>query len=310
MRPSRVRVVEVGPRDGLQNESTDVPTSQKVQLITRLVDAGLREIELTAFVHPKWTPALADAEAVLAGAPRDTGVRYLALIPNRRGYERAVSGQRPDEIVMVCSASEGHNRANLNRSTAESLADLAAVAARAKADGLALRGAISTAFWCPFDGRTPEARVREVAAAYADMGVDEVVLADTLGKADPDHVAGLAADVAAHVGRPVALHLHDTYGMALAGVYAALEAGVAAFDASVGGLGGCPYCPGASGNLATEKLVYMLHRLGIETGVDEPKLAAAAAFALELVGRRATEQYVAASPATPSQAPRRPDEST
>jgi hydroxymethylglutaryl-CoA lyase len=285
VRPKRVRVVDVGPRDGLQNESAFVPTPEKLRLVELLADAGLREIEATAFVHPKWIPALADAEAVLAGVPRDRGVRYAALIPNLRGYERAVSGTRPDEVVLVCSASEGHNRANLNRSTDESLADLATVAARAKADGIGLRGAISTSFWCPFDGRTPEARVREVAAAYAAMGVDEIVLADTLGQADPDHAAVLAADVRERVGLPVALHLHDTYGMALACIYAALEVGVGARAAALGGLGGCPYCPGASGNLATERLVYMLHRLGIETGVDEAKLAEAARFARELVGR-------------------------
>jgi hydroxymethylglutaryl-CoA lyase len=293
-RPARARVVEVGPRDGLQNEKTLVPTERKLALIERLADAGLGEIEATAFVHPKWIPALADAEAVLAGRPSRPGLRYAALIPNLRGYERAISGARPDEVVLVCSASEGHNRANLNRSTAESLAELARVAARARADGLGVRGAISTSFWCPFDGRTPEARALEVARAYADMGVDEVVLADTLGQADPSHVAALAAEAMARLPVPVGLHLHDTHGMALAAVYAALEVGVTTFDAAIGGLGGCPYCPGAAGNLATEDLVYMLHRLGIATGVDESKLLVAARFAAELVGRPlASRQLIA-----------------
>lgn len=281
--PDRVEIVEVGPRDGLQNESASVPTADKIELIRLLAAAGLREIEATAFVHPKWIPAMADAEAVLADVPRDAGVKYHVLIPNMRGYERAIPA-KPDEICLVCSATESHNRANLNRSTEESLAELATVAARARADGIAVRGALSTSFWCPFEGRVPEARVVWVTEQYAAMGVAEIALADTLGAADPAHVRSLVRRVQAAVDCSVALHLHDTYGMALACILAALAEGVTRFDASIGGLGGCPYAPGAAGNVATEDLVLMLHRLGAQTGVDEDALLAAARFAQSLVG--------------------------
>ncbi|MHB8647752.1 MAG: hydroxymethylglutaryl-CoA lyase [Thermomicrobiales bacterium] len=280
--PGRVTIMEVGPRDGLQNESVLVPTEEKVALIRRLVAAGLAEIEATSFVHPRWIPALADADAVLVALPR-AGVRYSVLVPNMRGYERAAP-LRPDEIVLFCSASESHNRANLNRSTAESLAELARVAARAKADGFRLRGAISTSFWCPFEGRMPAARVCEVAQAYQAMGADEVGIADTLGAADPLHVRTLVVAVRSAVDVSLSLHLHDTYGMALACVVAGLDTGIERFDASIGGLGGCPYAPGAAGNIATEDLVFMLHRMGVATGIDEDALMDAARYAASLVG--------------------------
>ncbi len=298
--PGRVVVMEVGPRDGLQNESVLVPTDRKVELIRRLIAAGLDEIEATAFVHPKWIPALADADDVMAAVPRG-GVRYSALVPNMRGYERAVR-RRPDEIVLFCSATEGHNRANLNRSTAESLEQLAQVAARAKADGFRLRGAISTSFWCPFEGRVPPARVCAIAEAYQAMGVDEVGVSDTLGAADPLHVSTLVADVRSTVDIALSLHLHDTYGMALACVVAGLDAGITRFDSSIGGLGGCPYAPGAAGNIATEDLVFMLHRMGIETGIDEDALQDAARYAQSLVGHPLSSRRMAlaASAATPA----------
>ncbi len=280
--PGRVTIMEVGPRDGLQNESVLVPTAEKVELIRRLVGARLVEIEATSFVHPKWIPALADADDVMAALPRD-GVRYSTLVPNMRGYERAVA-LRPDEIVLFCSATESHNRANLNRSTAESLEQLALVAARAKADGFRLRGAISTSFWCPFEGRVPPARVCEIAQAYEAMGADEVGISDTLGAADPLHVSTLVADVRSAVEIGLSLHLHDTYGMALACVVAGLDAGITRYDSSIGGLGGCPYAPGAAGNIATEDLVFMLHRMGVETGIDEDALLDAARYAQSLVG--------------------------
>src|SRR5215472_8981132 len=185
--PADVTIMEVGPRDGLQNEAGFVPTAGKLELIRRLIAVGLREIEASSFVHPKWIPALADADNLFASLPRDAGVRYSALVPNLRGYERAVAA-RPDEIVLFCSASESHNRANLNRSTEDSLEQLRDVAQRAKAGGFRVRGAISTSFWCPFEGRVPAARVCMVAEAYQAMGADEVGLADTLGAADPLHV--------------------------------------------------------------------------------------------------------------------------
>ncbi|MGI8688425.1 MAG: hydroxymethylglutaryl-CoA lyase [Thermomicrobiales bacterium] len=280
--PGRVTIMEVGPRDGLQNESVLVPTEDKVALIRRLIATGLVEIEATAFVHPKWIPALADADDVMAALPR-AGVRYSVLVPNMRGYERALP-RRPDEIVLFCSATEGHNRANLNRSTAESLAHLALVAARAKADGFRLRGAISTSFWCPFEGRVPSARVCAIAQAYQAMGADEVGISDTLGAADPLHVSTLIADVGSAVDIALSLHLHDTYGMSLACAVAGLDAGITRFDSSIGGLGGCPYAPGAAGNIATEDLVFMLHRMGVETGINEDALLDAARYAESLVG--------------------------
>lgn len=280
--PDSVTIMEVGLRDGLQNESILVPTDAKVALIRLLIAAGLRQIEATSFVSPKWIPALADADAVMAAVPRD-GVRYSTLVPNIRGYERAVS-LHPDEIVLFCSATESHNRANLNRSIAESLEGLALVAARAKADGHRVRGAISTSFWCPFEGRTPESRVVEIAMAYQAMGADEVGISDTLGAADPLHVHILVNAVRQSVDIDLSLHLHDTYGMALACVVAGLDAGITHFDSSVGGLGGCPYAPGAAGNIATEDLVFMLHRMGISTGINEDALMEAARYAESLVG--------------------------
>ncbi|HET9015536.1 MAG TPA: hydroxymethylglutaryl-CoA lyase [Thermomicrobiaceae bacterium] len=281
--PERVLVTEVGPRDGLQNEATSLTTARKAELIARLAAAGLSDIEATSFVHPRWIPQLADAEDLMPLLPRRGGIAYTVLIPNLRGYERAAP-LRPDAVTLVCSASERHNRANLNRSTEESLAGLAEVAARARADGVPVRGAISTAFWCPFEGRVPVERVVWVARAYAEMGAVEVSLADTLGTADPRHVATLVPLVREAIGLPVSLHLHDTAGMALACVVAGLEVGIDHFDAAIGGLGGCPYAPGAAGNLATEDLVFMLHRLGIATGVDEERLLDAARFAREAVG--------------------------
>jgi hydroxymethylglutaryl-CoA lyase len=275
--------MEVGPRDGLQNEAGFVPLDGKRELIRLLIAAGLREIEASSFVHPKWIPALADADELFAALPRDAGVRYSALVPNLRGYERAVIA-KPDEIVLFCSASESHNRANLNRSTAESLEQLRPVAQRAKADGLRVRGAISTSFWCPFEGRVPSSRVCMVAEAYQAMGADEVGLADTLGAADPLHVRTLVADVRRCVDITLSLHLHDTYGMALANVVAGLDAGITRYDAAIGGMGGCPYAPGAQGNVATEDLIFMLHRMGIQTGVNEDALLEAAHFAESLVG--------------------------
>ena len=287
-----ITITEVGPRDGLQNEAAQLSTEQKVELIRLLVAAGLRSVEATSFVHPRWIPALADAEAVMAAVPRAPELSYCVLIPNMRGYERACACA-PDEVSLVCSASESHNRANLNRSTEESLDELQAVAERAKLDGIRVRGAISTSFWCPFEGRVPAARVIGIAERYAAMGADEVCLADTLGAADPLHVKTLVGEVQAAVPLPVSLHLHNTYGMALASAFAALEAGITRFDASVGGLGGCPYAPGAAGNVATEDLVFMLHRLGYETSVDEAGLMRAARFVEPLVGHPLTSSQAA-----------------
>jgi hydroxymethylglutaryl-CoA lyase len=298
--PGHVSIMEVGPRDGLQNESVLVPTAGKHALIRLLIAAGLREIEATAFVHPKWIPALADADDLLPLLPRE-GMRYSVLVPNMRGYERAAR-LHPDEIVLFCSASESHNRANLNRTTEESLEQLRAVAERAKADGSRLRGAISTAFWCPFEGRVPEARVCAIAMAYQTMGADEVGISDTLGAADPLHVRTLVTAVRRSVDVALTLHLHNTYGMALACVLAGLDAGIDHFDSSIGGLGGCPYAPGAAGNIATEDLVFMLHRMGVRTGIDEDALMDAARYAESLVGHPLKSRRMALAATTTAHA--------
>jgi hydroxymethylglutaryl-CoA lyase len=281
--PARVRITEVGPRDGLQSEAVILSTEQKCRLIELLIAAGIREIEVAAFVHPRWMPTMADAEAVLAAVPRGLGARYSVLIPNLKGYQRAAP-LRPDEIVVVCSASERHNQANLNRSTAESLAEFQQVVALAQHDQLPVRGAIATAFWCPYEGRISVSRVCDVAEAYAAMGVQEIALADTLGAADPRHVRELVLAVRQSTGLPVSLHLHNTAGLALACFVAALDIGVERFDTSIGGLGGCPYCPGAAGNVATEDVVFLLERLGIQTGIDQAKLLDAARYVQMLVG--------------------------
>lgn len=281
--PPAVQVTEVGPRDGLQNEPVQVPTGRKLELIGLLAAAGIGTIEATSFVHPRWIPALADAEAVVAALPARDATAYRVLIPNVKGYERA-RPFKPDAIALVCSASESHNQRNLNRSTAESLAGLQETAALAKRDGVRVQGVISTSFWCPFEGRIAESRVCWVAEQYAAMGVDDLSLADTLGSADPLHVATLVRAVRDTVDTSLTLHLHDTYGLALACVLAGLDAGVTIFDSSVGGLGGCPYAPGAAGNLATEDLVFLLHRLGVTTGIDEAALLAAARLARDIAG--------------------------
>lgn len=306
--PPAVRITEVGPRDGLQNEPILVPSERKLELIGLLAAAGLGTIEATSFVHPRWIPALADAEAVVAALPARDTTSYRVLIPNVKGYERA-RAFKPDAIALVCSASESHNQRNLNRSTAESLAGLKETAALALADGVRVQGVISTSFWCPFEGRIAESRVRWVAEQYASMGVDDISLADTLGAADPLHVATLVRAVRDAVDASLTLHLHDTYGLALPCVLAGLDAGITSYDSSIGGLGGCPYAPGAAGNLATEDLVFFLHRLGVTTGIDDAALLAAAELARDIAGhalpskRLALAGVLSADAATGSPAP-------
>ncbi len=276
--PSSVTVVDVTPRDGLQDAAAFVPTARKLAFIEALLDAGVRHIEATSFVHPKWVPQLADADALAAALPRRAGVRYSALTPNMRGYERARAAGL-DEVVLVVSASEAHNKANLNRSVAESLAQLAEVAAAAHADGIATRGAIATAFGCPFDGVVAPEAVLRVARAYIEMGVDSLSLADTIGVANPRQVYEMFTRARAETPAsiPLGAHFHDPQGFGLANVFAALQAGVVILDAAVGGLGGCPYAPGATGNLSTEELIRFLDALGLATGVSLDALAAARA---------------------------------
>ena len=274
--PSQVTVVDVTPRDGLQDADRFVASEQKLTFIRALIDAGVRAIEATSFMNPKWIPQLADADYVATHLPEHPDVLYSALIPNMRGYERARAADI-QEVTLVISASEAHNRANLNRSVEESLAQLREVAARARADGIAVRGAIATSFGCPFEGTVAPEAVLRIVKAYAEMEVQQVSLADTIGAGNPRQVYDLFMQARQALPENVSLsaHFHDRAGYGLANVFAALQAGVTTFDAAIGGLGGCPYAPGAPGNLSTETLVEYLETMGLSTGISLPKLASA-----------------------------------
>lgn len=282
--PAEVIVHEVGPRDGLQNESVPIATPAKIAFINNLVEAGLKRIEVTSFVHPKWIPQLADAEAVCAGLPDKPNVRYSALVPNPRGLDRALK-TRIHDVAIFLSASETHNQKNIHRSVKESLADYEIVVQQAKAAGRGVRGYVSTVFGCPYEGAIEPAAVERLVHALFELGVDEVSLGDTIGVATPRAVHEMSTQlVRAYGSQRLALHLHNTRGTALANVVAGLDAGVRIFDSTAGGLGGCPYAPGASGNLATEDLVYMLHGMGVNTGIDLMRLARASLALQPLLG--------------------------
>jgi hydroxymethylglutaryl-CoA lyase len=273
-----VRVVEVGPRDGLQNERTAVTTADKIAFVDRLAAAGLREIEVTAFVSPRWVPQMADAVEVARGIERRPGLVCSALVPNVVGLERARAAGLSD-VAIFAAASETFSRRNINRGIDESFAEYAQVVEASRTGGMRVRGYLSTCFGCPYEGEIDPGRVAVLAERLASIGVFEVVLSDTIGVAHPGQVRTVLKTVAERVPTDrLALHLHDTRGTALANVLMALELGVRTFDASAGGLGGCPYAPGAAGNLATEDLVYMLDGLGIRSGIDLEALAAASAF--------------------------------
>jgi hydroxymethylglutaryl-CoA lyase len=266
--PSKVAIVEVGPRDGLQNERAAVSTADKIAFVDRLSDAGHQAIEVTAFVSPKWVPQMADAAQVLAGIARRPGTRYTALVPNRQGLERAVAAG-VSEVAIFAAASETFSRRNINQSIDASLVAYAAVCGDAHAAGLRVRGYLSTCFVCPFEGPIEPARVAEIAGRLLDIGVYEVAISDTIGAATPGDVLRVLGTTSASLPlHQTALHFHDTRGTALANVLAGLDCGVTTFDSSAGGLGGCPFAPGAAGNLATEDLLFMLNGLGIETGVS------------------------------------------
>jgi len=283
--PSSVTITEVGPRDGLQNEDRLLETPQKIDLIERLAAAGLRRIEATSFVSPKAIPQMRDSMELMQALPRHAGVTYIALVPNETGARNAIAA-RADELATVVSASETHNRRNVNRSTGESLAEIAKVAALAAEAGIPWAGYVSTAFACPYEGAVPPTQVVRLAARLRELGAYAIALGDTIGAANPRQVGALVGELrAALPGTPLRMHFHDTRGTALANLLAALEAGVDSFDGSVGGLGGCPYAPGAAGNVATEDAVYMLHEMGIDTGVDLGALVEAARWAETLVGR-------------------------
>ena len=283
--PAEVRIVEVGPRDGLQNEKVEISTADKIALIDKLSCTGLRSIEATAFVSPKWVPQMADASQVLAGITRREGISYPVLVPNEQGYERARAAGA-NEVAVFTAASEAFNLKNTNAGIDESLRRFEPVLARAKADGVRVRGYVSTVLGCPYQGEVPVADVVRVARSLHDMGCYEISLGDTIGVGTPLKARAMLEAVAAHVPMPaLAIHFHDTYGQALANVLACLEEGVAVVDAAVSGAGGCPYAKGATGNVASEDVVYMLHGLGIRTGIDLDALADTGRWLAGLLGR-------------------------
>src|SRR5438132_6541318 len=295
--PSSVRVVEVGPRDGLQNEKVIVPTGQKIQFIQMLADAGLPVVEATSFVSPCAIPQLSDASEVMAGLTRLSTTSYPVLVPNLKGMERALAaGVR--SVAVFTAASESFTRHNINATIAESLANFRPIVALAQQEGVPVRGYISTVFGCPYEGAVAPQQVLTVAQALIEMGIGELSLGDTIGVPTPDQVVdvlGLLMDEGAIPVERLAVHFHDTRGTALANVLMALQLGISIVDSSAGGLGGCPYAPGAAGNLATEDLLYMLHGMGIQTGVDLDKVAAATRFIAPLLGHAPTSKYYQAA---------------
>ena len=294
----KVQIVEVGPRDGLQNEATRIPTNAKIAFVNRLAAAGHTRIEVTAFVSPRWVPQMADAADVCAGIERRPGVRYSALVPNLTGLARAREAS-VDEVAVFPSASETFSQRNLNQSVGEAMAAAQEVCTEALGLGIPVRAYLSTSFGCPFEGPVPAARVVQLTTQLLDFGAYEVSISDTIGIAHPRQVTALLEDFGARVPlENIALHFHDTRGTALVNVYAALEAGVTTFDASSGGLGGCPYAPGATGNLATEDLVYMLDGLGIATGVRLDGIIEASRAIEPLVGHPLSSRMYRASVCT------------
>ena len=292
--PKKVRIVEVGPRDGLQNEAAVVPATVKIELIERLTAAGLPAIEATAFVSPKWVPQMADNAQVMAGIRKKPGVAYPVLVPNMQGFEAALAAGA-EEIAVFGAASEAFSRKNINCSIAESLARFEPVARAARQHGLALRGYISCVAGCPYQGAVAPQAVAAVAAELERMGCYEISLGDTIGVGTPGKIQAMIAEVAKTVPlAKLAAHFHDTYGQALANLYAALELGIASVDSSVAGLGGCPYAKGASGNVATEDVVYMLDGLGIETGVDLDKVYEAGRFICRQLDREPSSKVAQA----------------
>ncbi len=295
---NRITVVEVGPRDGLQNEYVTVSTADKIAFIDRLSAANLPVIEVGAFVSPKWVPQMADTAQLFAGITRHPGTRYTALVPNLSGLDRAMAAG-VTEIAVFASSTETFSRKNINQSIDESLATYKDVCDRALAANMKVRGYLSTAFGCPYEGAVAPARVADVAARLLDLGVFEVAVSDTIGIAHPGQVPRVLEAVRTRVPlEKIALHFHDTRGTALANVLTALPFGIATFDASAGGLGGCPYAPGAAGNLATDDLIYMLNGLGLETGVSLSALSEASAFIAKRLDHPLPSRYAQAAAAS------------
>ena len=293
--PSSVRIVEVGARDGLQNEKTIVPAAAKIELVNRLSATGLRTIEATSFVSPKWVPQLADAAEVFAAIDKKPGVAYPVLVPNLQGYERALAaGAR--EVAVFTAASEAFNRKNINASIDESIERFTPVLERARADGVNVRGYVSTVLGCPYQGDVPVADVVRVARRLHALGCYEISLGDTIGIGTPRNARAMLHAVASEVPiAALAVHFHDTRGQALANILACLEEGVAVIDSAVAGTGGCPYARGATGNVASEDVVYMLDGLGIDTGVDLPALIATGLWLSEQLGRETSSRVARAS---------------
>lgn len=284
--PNRVQIIDVGPRDGLQNEKLPVPAEVKIGLVHRLQAAGLQEIEVTSYVSPKWVPQMADNHAVMQGMQRQSGVRYSVLTPNLKGFEAAVL-DKPDEIVVFGSASEAFSQKNINCSIAESIERFAPVVEAARTAGIRVRGAMSCTVGCPYEGEIAPERVAYLAGLLKGIGVQRVDVADTIGVGTPRKVQrAIEATLQHYAIDDVSGHFHDTYGQALSNTLAALELGVWNFQSSVAGLGGCPYAKGATGNVATEDVVYMLHGMGIATGIDLDKLIDAGAYISDFLGRK------------------------
>jgi hydroxymethylglutaryl-CoA lyase len=283
--PTHVTLVDVGPRDGLQNEAQPVPAAAKIALVTRLQQAGLREIEVSSFVSPKWVPQMADAAEVMAGIPRPAGVRHSVLTPNMKGFDAALASH-PDEIVVFAAASEAFSQRNLHCSIAESIARFQPVVDAARAQGIKVRAAVSCALGCPYQGEVTADAVEDVVQRLLGIGSQHIGIADTIGVGTAGQVQGVMARVMRHVPlTELSGHFHDTYGQALANILACLQMGLHTFDASVAGLGGCPYAKGATGNVATEDVVYLLQGLGIPTGIDLDLLVDAGAFISNVIGR-------------------------
>jgi hydroxymethylglutaryl-CoA lyase len=292
--PAEVTIYEVGPRDGLQNEARQVPTADKLKFIDALVGAGIRDIEITSFVSPKWIPQLADAAEVARGVHRPPGVKMSALVPNRRGLDTALaSGMKV--VAVFLSASETHNKKNVNKSIADTLAAFEEVVPVALAAKVQVRAYVSTVFGCPYEGDVDPQRVVDLMGKLRDLGVYQVSLGDTIGVANPRQTEEVFAKVlATHPAEMIAMHFHDTQGTALANCLVGLQMGITTIDAAAGGLGGCPYAPGASGNLATEDVVAMLHSMGVKTGIDLDKLTDASRTAATFVGHELPSKYLKA----------------
>jgi hydroxymethylglutaryl-CoA lyase len=292
--PTQVTIYEVGPRDGLQNEARQVPTADKIRFIDALVAAGIRDIEITSFVSPKWIPQLADGAEVSRGVARPGGVRMSALVPNRRGLDTALAAGMK-EVAVFLSASETHNKKNVNKTVAETLRAFDEVIPHARAAGIPVRAYVSTVYGCPYEGDVDPERAVQLTSQLRDMGVYQISLGDTIGVANPAQTEDVLSRVlAVHPQEAIAVHFHDTQGTALANCLVALTMGITTIDSAAGGLGGCPYAPGASGNLATEDVVAMLHAMNIKTGIDLDKLTEASRTAATFVGHELPSKYLKA----------------